>query len=143
MRARVLTPLLLCAAILTFLGCVKTVDGHRTGAVPFSRDKVQSLYDRPAREVFAAMRDVLAYNGVITSEDVVRQSFEAKVDQRTVWVKVEAQEARLTQLTIQCRGKGGGADLDLAMYLDKQVAVRLASGTLGPPPASKPPAPAR
>lgn len=126
-----------------FTACVDTVDGRRTGAVPFTRDKVQSLYDRPSREVLAAVRDVLAYNGIITSEDTVRLTFEANVDQRRVWVKVEQQEARLTQIIIQCRGKGGGADLDLAMFLDKQVAVRLASGTLGTPPTAKPAAPNR
>ena len=107
------------------------------------RDKVQSLYDRPVREVLAATRDVLAYNGVITSEDTVRLTFEANVDQRRVWVKIEQQEARLTMLVIQCRGKGGGTDLDLAMFLDKQVAVRLASGTLGAPPTARPTAPNR
>lgn len=143
MRAKLLVLLTLCAVAPLFNACVKTVDGHRTGAVPFTKDKVENLYDRPAREVYAAVRDVLAFNGVITSEDVVRQSFEAKVDQKTVWVKVEPQEAKLTLLTIQCRGKGGGADRDLANFLDKQVAVRLASGTLGTPPATRSTSPTR
>ena len=143
MRAKFLVLLTLCVTATMFTACVKTVDGRSTGSLSLKRDKVQSLYDRPSREVLAAVRDVLANNGVITSEDTVRLTFEANVDQRKVWVKVEPQEARLTQIIIQSRGKGGGADLDLAMFLDKQVAVRLASGTLGTPPAAKPAAPNR
>jgi hypothetical protein len=143
MRAKLLVLLTLCITATLFTACVKTVDGRRTAAVPFTRDRVQSLYNRPAREVVAAVRDVLAHNGVITSEDTVRLTFEANVDQRRVWVRVEEQEAKVTQLTIQCRGKGGGADLDLAIFLDRQVAVRLASGTLGTLPAAKPSAPSR
>jgi hypothetical protein len=143
MRAKLLVLLTLCAAATLFTACVKTVDGRSTGSLSMKRDKVQSLYDRPVREVLAATRDVLAYNGVITSEDTVRLTFEANVDQRRVWVKIEQQETRLTMLVIQCRGKGGGTDLDLAMFLDKQVAVRLASGTLGTPPTAKPAGPSR
>lgn len=143
MRAKLLGLLTLCVAATLFTACVKTVDGRSTGSLSMKRDKVQSLYDRPVREVLAATRDVLAYNGVITSEDTVRLTFEANVDQRRVWAKIEQQEAKLTLLIIQCRGKGGGTDLDLAMFLDKQVAVRLASGTLGTVTGTKPAAPNR
>lgn len=140
MRAKLLSILSLVVLLAVFTGCVRTVDGRRKAGVPFKRDKIESLYDRPATQVFAAARDVLTFTGTLTSEDTVRQTFEAAVDQRLVWMKVESQEGGVTLLTTQCRGKGGGTDIDLASYLDKQVAVRLASGTLGGtlPPRPKP-----
>jgi len=33
---------------------------------------------------------------------------------------------------VQARGKGGGADLQMAAFIDKQIAVRLTSGNLTP-----------
>ena len=58
------------------------------------------------------------------------------MDAKTVWMKVQAVDPKVTEITVQVRTKGGGTDLELARELDKQIAVRLATGTL-PAPAAK------
>ena len=113
-------------------GCVSTVDGRREAGVPFIRDKVEGRYERPPMDVWAAAKDVLAFNGTLYSEDTLRNTLEASVDSKTVWVKVEAMDPKITRVTVQVRAKGGGTDLALAGEIDKEIAVRLATGNLTP-----------
>jgi len=47
-------------------GCVGTVDGNKAGGLPLIRDKIEARYDRPAEEVFAAAKEVVAANLVST-----------------------------------------------------------------------------
>jgi hypothetical protein len=117
---------------VAFAGCVSTVDGKKQAGVPFVSDTVEGRYERTFDQVWTATRDALKQNGVLTVENVVGHTFEAKVDQRTVWVLVESLNKNLTRLVIQVRTKGGGADRDLGSFLREQVAVRLASGNLAP-----------
>ncbi len=113
-------------------GCVSTIDGKQQAGVPWVNDKVEGRYERPFDQVWTATRDVLKQNGVLTVENVIGHTYEAKVDQRTVWVLVESLSPNLTRLLIEVRTKGGGADRDLGAFLKEQVAVRLASGNLAP-----------
>lgn len=106
--------------------------------MPFIKDQFQGRYERPVLEVWKAAKDVLAYNGNLYSEDVMRSSLEAAVEGKTVWMKIEAVDPKVTQITTQVRTKGGGTDLELARELDKQIAVRLATGTMPPPPTRQP-----
>jgi len=105
--------LLLAAStvITAFLGsgCATSVDGRMTAA-----------------------KDVLNYNGRVYSEDVMKSTIEASVNQRTVWVKVEPIDDKLTKVTVQARTKLGGGDVALASEIDKQIAIRLATGNLTP-----------
>jgi hypothetical protein len=73
--------------------------------------------------------------GTIVNEDVMQSTVSAHVDAKTVRVKVEELDKKTTRLTVQCRTKMGGTDLDLAGEIDKQIAIRLATGTLSPVPA--------
>ncbi len=113
-------------------GCVSTVDGRREAGVPFLRDRVEGRYERPPMDVWAAAKDVLAFNGTLYGEDTLRSTLEASVDSKTVWVKVEAVDPKITKVTVQVRAKGGGTDLALAGEIDKEIAVRLATGNLTP-----------
>ena len=124
--------LALCGVAVAFAGCVSTIDGKKQAGVPFVNDQVEGRYERSFDQVWTATRDALKQNGVLTVENVVGHTFEAKVDQRTVWAKVESLGPSLTQLVIEVRTKGGGADRDLGSFLREQVAVRLASGNLSP-----------
>jgi hypothetical protein len=114
------------------------VDGRREVGLPFIRDQFQGRYERPVLEVWKAAKDVLMFNGSLYSEDVMRSSMEATIEGKTVWVKVEAVDPKVTQITVQVRTKGGGTDLELARELDKEIAVRLATGNLPPASAKKP-----
>ena len=73
-----------------------------------------------------------AYNGTLYSEDTLKSTLEASVNARTVWVKVQPLDTKVSQVWIQVRTKGGGTDMELAGEIDKQIAIRLAAGNLTP-----------
>lgn len=107
-------------------GCVSTVDGRVRAGMPFLKDKIESRYERPLDQVMSATRETLQFNGTLYTEDIIAKTFEAKVDTRTVWVKLDEVEPKITRVIVQVRAKGGGRDIDLASEIDKQIALRLA-----------------
>jgi hypothetical protein len=111
------------ALILT--GCVSTVDGRSRAAVPFVTDKVEGQYERPASEVFAAAKDVLVFNGVLQAENTLNNSLEAKVDTRTVWIRVDQVDPKVSRVLVQTRTRGGASDMPLAHEIEKQIALKL------------------
>jgi len=115
----------ICAGALWFTGCVNTIDGRQSVGVPLIKDTVSGRYERPTLDVWSAAKDVLKYNGTLYSEDMLRSTLEASVDTRTVWVKVEPVDQKITKVTVQVRTKGGGTDIDLASEMDKQIALNL------------------
>jgi hypothetical protein len=108
-------------------GCVETVDGHAQAGVPFVKDKVEGRYEVPAPQVFDAAKKVLAFNGTLTSENTINHSLEARVNQESVWVRVEEIDNTkpVTHVIVQSRTKAGGTDLDLAHEIEKQIALNL------------------
>lgn len=122
----------ICSGALMFAGCVNTLDGRSEMGIPLVKDSVSGRYERPTLEVWAAAKDVLKYNGNLFSEDTLKSTLEGSVDTRTVWIRVEPVDQRLTKVTVQVRTKGGAGDVALAGELDKQIAVRLATGNLTP-----------
>jgi hypothetical protein len=88
-------------------------------------------------EIWQAAKDVLSFNGKLYSEDVMRSTLEASVNTRTVWVKVEPADQQTTRVVVQARTKSGGTDLELASEIDKQIALRLATGNLSPATAPR------
>jgi len=117
-------------------GCTSTLDGRTTSGNPIGKDTIQSRYERPVLEVWAAAKDVLNYDGRVFSEDVMKSTLQASVNKQTVWVKVAPVDGKLTEVSVQARGSFG-ADVALASQVDKEIALRLASGTL--PTAAPPP----
>jgi hypothetical protein len=115
------------AALLA--GCVETVDGRSEAAVPFVKDKWESRYERSVPQILEAAKYVLNQNGKLVAENSINNSLEARVNQTSVWVKVDQIDATkpVSQITIQTRTKTRVSDLDLARELDKQVALYLAS----------------
>ncbi|HEY9508409.1 MAG TPA: hypothetical protein VIV82_00975, partial [Verrucomicrobiae bacterium] len=115
--------------------CVDTVTGHKTAAVPFLKDKIESRYERPSEQVFQAAKDVISFNGALINEGVVygqtnaignvARTIEGKVNQRTVYVRVEQVEPKITSVAVQTRTSGGGSDIELAAEIDKQIALKL------------------
>ena len=129
-------------AALLVSGCVNTVDGRREVGVPFVKDQVQGRYPRPVKELWAASKDVLGANGALNSEDSIRGTLEANIDTKSVWVKVESIDPNLSQVTVQVRTRNGGTDVELARELDKEIALRLATGRLPTPAPKQTPTPA-
>jgi len=113
-----------CLALLA-AGCYSTVEGHSRGGVPFSRDTVDGRYERPIAQVYPAARKVLEYNGTLRGDNTVTKVLEARIDTRTIWVKLEELEPNLTHVIVQARTKGGASDLDLAHEIEKQIALQL------------------
>lgn len=109
-------------------GCYSTVGGKSKVGVPFLRDRIESRYERGPAEVFAAAKAVLAFNGTLTSENTIDNTLEAKVDNATVWVKVEEVEPGITRILTQARSKGSGSKISIASEIDKQVALKLQEG---------------
>lgn len=132
MKKKILTLVLLTSTLALITGCVSTVDGKKQVGMPLINDKNVARYDRPSSEVWAAAKNVLVFRGKLIREDVLQNVLEAQVDTRTVWMQVDSSDPKTTRLTVQVRTKSGGSDLALAANLDKEVAVRLASGNLTP-----------
>ena len=135
MRTKIFVLLAVSTLTLALTGCVGTINGHREVGNPLVKDKLVRVYERPVMQCWAAAKDVLNVNGTIFSEDVMQSTLSARVDTRTVRVKVEAIDPKMTRMTIQTRTKMGNSDLDLGGEIDKQIALRLATGQL---PASTP-----
>jgi len=113
-------------------GCVGTVDGRHRMGMPLVNDRITASYERAPQEIWTAAKDVISYNGVLTSEDVLKATLEGAVDARKVWIKVEPVDTKVTRVVVQVRSKAGGTDVALAGELDKQIALRLATGNLAP-----------
>jgi ABC-type amino acid transport substrate-binding protein len=118
---------LMAASFLSLLtaGCIKTVTNEVKPGVPLLKDKIVSRYERPVQPIFDAAKDVLANLGTLAKEDRINNTVEAKVDNRTVRVRVDAEEGGVSRVTTQVRTKIGGADVDLAAEVDKQIALKL------------------
>ena len=116
---------LLAGLLVTNTGCYQTMDNRSKMGVPFKKDKIAGQYERSIDQVQDGARKVLKFNGTIVSDDIVNRVLVGKVDTRTVYVKLTELEPTLTQVLVQARTKGGGADIDLAAEIDKQIALQL------------------
>src|SRR5689334_6606065 len=123
--------LALMGASLIGAGCVPTVTGRTSVGVPFIKDRVEGHYERPLDQVFDAAKEVVKFNGAIVNESILHtetnmvKTVEGKVNQRTVWVRVEAMDPKVTGVIVQTRTTGGMSDLDLAHEIEKQIALKL------------------
>ncbi|MEP6663923.1 MAG: hypothetical protein ABJC04_09695 [Verrucomicrobiota bacterium] len=127
MKMKILTSFaaVICAALLS--GCVNTMDGHLKMGMPLVKDKIESRYERPVPKLIAAAKAVLARNGTLVSDDTINNVVTARVDTRTIWVKVYEVDPTVSGIVVQARTKGGAADVDLASEIDKQIALHLAT----------------
>ena len=125
MKTKIFALLAGCGLAVLIAGCVNTVDGRKNAGVPFVKDKIEGSYQRPLPKVFAAAKEVLSFNGQLTGENTINNSLEAKVNTRTVWVRVDKLDEKVTHVIVQARMKGGAADVDLAHEIEKQIALKL------------------
>jgi hypothetical protein len=109
-----------CLAALN-LGCHSTVEGRLEPGVPFGKDTIVSRYERPYQQVYAAAVAVIRRNGQLTNDDQVTKVLKGRVDNNTVWVKLDDSEPRITRVSVEARTRGGAANVELASELDKQI----------------------
>jgi hypothetical protein len=118
-------------AIVVGAGCVSTVNDRSTAGWPFLKDKVEGRYERSVPQVFEAAKAIVRKNGVLVNESTLYsqtnavKTVEGKVNQRSVYIRVEAVDPKVTGVTVQTRTSGGGSDLDLAHELEKEIALEL------------------
>jgi hypothetical protein len=121
----------LIGALLLGAGCVKTLTDRTTGGVPFVKDTVTGHYERPVEQVFEASKNVIDHMGTLINESVLHsttnmvRTVEGRVNQRKVYVRVEALDPKVTAVAVQARTMGGSADLDLAHEVEKEIALKL------------------
>jgi hypothetical protein len=122
----------IAAIAIVTAGCVSTVSGTHTAAVPFEKDTVSGRYERSVDQVYQASVAVVNQNGVIDTEYIPHdttnstRSLVGRVNQGKVWVSVEAIDPKITQVSVQARTKYGGSDLDVAPQLETEIALQLA-----------------
>ena len=133
MKIKLIAFLSLAGMTLLVAGCIKTVSGGpRTAAIPFTNDRVEARYQRPVEQVYNAAKDVLGRNGTVSSagnlygmtNDV--RVLSAKVQQDTVWIRVEGVDPHVSDVIVQARSSHGVADIRLAHEIDKEIALELA-----------------
>ena len=125
---------LLALAVLAavVVGCVNTVSGRKTAAVPWMRDRVEGRYERTLDQVFAASREVMLANGTIDTDGELHNTanpakfVEGKAKQCNVWIRVEQIAPGVTSVIVQARTTRGGTNLELAHELEKEIALKLA-----------------
>lgn len=125
MKIKILSVLALSTLMAVLSGCVQTPDGHSAGGFP-TKDTIISRYDRPAQQVVAATSAVLSRDGKILVDNVVNNTFQARINQASVWVKIWDVNGKVTQTKVQARSSMGG-DIELAAQIDKEIALQIAS----------------
>jgi hypothetical protein len=123
----------LAGAAIAVTGCIQTVSDTSTFAVsPVARDSVSGRYQRDLNTVYQASKTVLERNGVLLTEYIPHdytnetRSLQGRVNDRKVWIRVQAIDPKVSQVDVQARTKGGRVDLDLVHELEKEVALELA-----------------
>jgi hypothetical protein len=117
--------LLALSSLLALLpACVSTPSGSDTVGIPLVKDRIVSRYARPVSQLATATRTVLERNGKLTVDNVVNNSFEARINQRKVWVKVTDVDGKITEVVVEARGEWGG-DVQLASGISTQIAMQL------------------
>jgi len=85
--------------------------------------ETRSVYARPA-QLTAATRTVLTRNGKLLVDNAVNNTFQAKINQRNVWVRVTDVDGKVTEVSVLARTSMGD-DVDLSAELSKQIALQL------------------
>src|SRR5580658_3608046 len=114
---------------LATAGCVDTVSDTQASGFHLP-DKVQSRYQRSVDQVYSAAIQVINNNGVLLTEYIPHdttnevRALEAKVNKEEVYIRVEAVDPQITQVTIQARTSVAG-DQEEARELDKEILLQL------------------
>jgi hypothetical protein len=124
MKIKFLSFLVLSTCVALLSGCIGTEDGHSVAGVPFTKDRITSRYARPVSALVNVTRIVLNRNGKLLLDNAVNNTFEAKVNQHTVWVKIVDIDGKTSEVIVQARG-GLAGDVDTAAEISTQIGMML------------------
>ncbi len=129
MKLNIVALFLITALAGLVSGCVETVDGHSQAGVPFVKDSVEGRYERSVKQVEEAARAVIKFNGTLIADNSINNSINGIVNRKEVFVRVDQIDPvkPVSRIIVEVRSKSGGADVDLAHDLEKQVAIYLAT----------------
>ena len=133
MKMKILFALVGVISTAAFIGCVDTVSDRKTVGVPYIKDTIEGRYERPLDQVHQAAIDVIKFNGTLVNESIIHsetntvKTVEGRINQRNVWVRVEQVDPKVTSVKVQTRTPAGGADIDLAHQVEKEIALKLVS----------------
>jgi hypothetical protein len=113
-----------CSCLIALPACYTTPEGRLKAGVP-GKDRIVSRYEAPFEMVYEAAKAVLIENGTLTNDDRVTQILRGRIDTNTIWIALDDAEPRLTTVTVQARGSGGGANVELASEVDKLIFGKL------------------
>ena len=122
----------LAGIVIVTAGCVSTVTDTSSPAMTWSTDKITARYQRSVEQVYQAAVSVMQNNGVLITEYIPHdstnsvRSLQGKVNEKNVWIRVEAIDPKTTEVTVQVRSTWGVSDVSLASELLTQVALQLA-----------------
>jgi hypothetical protein len=124
----------LFVTLIIAVGCVKTVNDRHAAAWPVGKDKFEGRYERSQDQVYNASVEVMKRLGTISRESIINpgtnavKAIEGRVNERRVWVRVEAVDSRVTSVKVQARTSGGGTDLPMTHEIEKQIGIELSAG---------------
>lgn len=133
MKTKILVVLATVTVLVTTIGCVQTVTDRKTPAIPLVKDSFENRYERTVDQAFEAAKAVVTNSGVMNSESILHnqtntvKTIEGKVNQRSVWVRIEGIDPKVTSVTVQTRTPGGAPDMDLAHQLATEIGIKLAT----------------
>ena len=122
--------IILAAVCVT--GCVSTVNDQSTAGLKLSTDKVESRYDRSLPDTYQAAIRALKGSGYLRRESTLLgttnevKTLEGTVNDVPVWVRVEAIQPQITEVTVQARTTWGGSQVAIASQLATRIALELA-----------------
>jgi hypothetical protein len=95
-----------------------------------AKDQLEGLYKRPLDEVFNAAKAVISEMGVLNKEGILHETnvvkvAEGRINERKVFVRVEAAEPTVTSVIVQARTSGGRADIEMVHQVEKNIALKL------------------
>jgi hypothetical protein len=125
--------IIMAGLAMTFLtGCFTTQDGKaKFTMIPGRSDNFQLRPNWPPTQAMQAVQEVLALEGTITSKETTKNTVTARVNERYVYVKVEAdpESPDISLITFQARTKWRNPDLALVNRLMLMTVAQLGTYT--------------
>ena len=118
-------------AAVCVTGCVSTVTDDKTTGVKLSSDQLENRYPVTLDQAFDAAKRALSSYGRVSRESTLLENtnqvraLEGEANGRSVWVRVEALEPKVTSVKVQARSTWSGSDIQTAHEVATRIALEL------------------